>query len=302
MVAAFLFGSTFVVTKDAIEDVTPIAYVTLRFAVGTLIMIPIAWFESRRVEAPKGMPGRGTLLRLGLLAGAALAVGYVLQTVGLQYTSASNSAFITGLFVVFTPLLAIALRHRGLGVNTAIAVVVAVLGLFLLTGARLAIGKGDALTLGCAFAYAIHIIVLSTMTARFRPLAFNAVQLGMLTVLTAPLLLVTGVGDLTGRAVAAIVFTGAAVSALSFSLQVSGQRRLTPTRSALLLSTEPVFAGVIGFVVGDRLGALGAVGAVLILAAIVIEIGAMPGLPARLPVPRRADRADVDPTVRPPGQ
>jgi len=125
--------------------------------------------------------------------------------------------------------------------------------------------------------------VLSTMAARFRPLVFNAVQLAMLTLVTAPLIVVTGVGHLTGRAVFAIVFTGVMTSAFSFSLQVYGQRRLTPTRSALLLSTEPVFAGVVGYTTGERLGALGLGGAALILGAIFIEIGVVPGLPPRVP-------------------
>jgi len=283
VVAACLFGTTFVIVKHAVEDVTPTAYVTLRFAVGTLIMVPVAWIESRRTRTPIGAPPVSRLLRVGSVAGAALGLGYILQTVGLQYTSTSNSAFITGLFVVFTPLLAIALRHRRLSLNTTLAVVVAVLGLFLLTGASLSLGKGDALTLGCAAAYAVHIVVLSTMAARFRPLVFNAVQLAMLTLVTAPLIVVTGVGHLTGRAVFAIVFTGVMTSAFSFSLQVYGQRRLTPTRSALLLSTEPVFAGVVGYTTGERLGALGLGGAALILGAIFIEIGVVPGLPPRVP-------------------
>lgn len=291
VVAAFFFGTTFVIVKHAVEDVTPTAYVTLRFAVGTFVMLPVAWFESKRTHVPKGMPSFVTLLRVGLLAGAVLGIGYILQTVGLQYTSTSNSAFITGLFVVFTPLLAIALRHRRLSVNTTLAVCVAVTGLFLLTGASFSLGKGDALTLACAFAYAVHIIVLSTMAARFRPLAFNAVQLAMLTILTAPLMIVTGIGHLTGRAVIAILFTGVVTSAFSFSLQVYGQRRLAPTRSALLLSTEPVFAGIIGYVTGERLGLLGIVGAALILGAIVIEIGIMPGLPPTLPTSPHVDPA-----------
>jgi len=295
VVAACLFGITFVIVKRAVQDVTPTAYVTLRFAVGSLIMAPVAWFESRRSSPRRAQPPTSMLLRVGLVAGAALGLGYILQTVGLQYTSTSSSAFITGLFVVFTPLLAIALRHRRLSVNTTIAVCVAVLGLFLLTGASFSLGKGDALTLGCAAAYAVHIVVLSTMAARFRPLLFNAVQLVMLTLLTAPLVAVTGVGRLTSRAVFAIVFTGVMTSAFSFSLQVYGQRRLTPTRSALLLSTEPVFAGLVGYATGERLGALGVCGAALILGAIFVEIGVFPGLPPRVPEsPRVPEPSRVD--------
>jgi drug/metabolite transporter (DMT)-like permease len=272
VLAAACFGVTFVMVKDAVQDVTPAGFIVLRFALGSVTLAPFAWLSSRRSSAAgarrAGGPG---LFPVAVALGVALATGYMLQTTGLKYTSASNSAFITGLFVVFTPLIQVVLRHRGLGSVTATAVTVAAAGLFLITGADFGLGGGDALTLGCAFAFAVQIVLLGVYARRFDPVVLNTAQMAALAVLTLPALAVTGVGSLTGRAWLAIVVTGLACSSFAFTLQVYGQSHTSATRSALLLSLEPVFAAMVGYAVGEGLGAVGAVGAVLILLAIVIE-------------------------------
>jgi drug/metabolite transporter (DMT)-like permease len=262
--AAFLFGSTFVVVQRGTEDLTPAAFLTVRFTAGALALLPLAF--TRRARSTS----RGGLLAAGGLAGIALLAGYVLQTVGLQYTSTSNSAFLTGLFVVFTPLLAAGLLRRPPGMGVLAGVGLATTGLFLLTGARVALSAGDALTLGCALAFAVHIVVLGEVAGRFDPVRLNAVQLVVVALGAALALPLTGLGRLTAPALAAAAFSGVAVSGLGFSLQLYGQRHVGPTRSALLLSLEPVFAGVFGYAVGERLGRAGFLGAVLILAGVVI--------------------------------
>jgi drug/metabolite transporter (DMT)-like permease len=270
VVAAACFGVTFVMVKDAVNDVSPAGFIVLRFTIGTATLAPFAWVSRRRSARPDPLP---SVAKVSVGLGLALAVGYMLQTVGLQYTSASNSAFITGLFVVFTPLIQIGLRHRGLGPVTATAVALAVTGLFLITGASFDVGAGDLLSLGCAFAFAVQIVMLGTWAPRFDALVLNTAQMAALTVLTLPVLAITGPGRLTGRAWLAIVVTGLACSSLAFSLQVYGQSRTAPTRAALLLSLEPVFAAVTGYATGAGLGLVGAFGALLILSGIVVEEG-----------------------------
>jgi drug/metabolite transporter (DMT)-like permease len=268
VVAAACFGVTFVMVKDAVNDVSPAGFIVLRFTIGTATLAPFAWVSRRRSARPDPLP---SVVKVSVALGLALAVGYMLQTVGLQYTSASNSAFITGLFVVFTPLIQIALRHRGLGPVTATAVALAVTGLFLITGASFDVGAGDLLSLGCAFAFAVQIVILGRWSARFDPFVLNTAQMAALAVFTLPALAFTGPGVLTARAWTAIVVTGLACSALAFTLQVYGQRHAPATRSALLLSLEPVFATVTAYATGNGLGALGVLGAAGILAAIVVE-------------------------------
>jgi drug/metabolite transporter (DMT)-like permease len=274
VVAAACFGVTFVMVKEAVRDVTPAGFIVLRFTLGAVALSPLAVWSWRRSRAttPSRDPAPG-MAPVACALGLTLATGYLLQTTGLKYTSASNSAFITGLFVVFTPLLQVALRHRGLGPVTAAAVMVAAAGLFLITGADFQLGTGDALTLGCALAFAIQIVLLGVFAGRFDAIVLNTAQMAALVVFTLPALAITGVGSLTGRAWLAIIVTGLACSAFAFTLQVYGQSHTSATRSALLLSLEPVFAALTGYAVGEGLGIVGAVGAVLILVAIVIEEG-----------------------------
>lgn len=272
VLAAALFGFSFVIVKDAIEDLTPSAFIAMRFALGAAVLAPFAVVAERRAVRRGAAPlDRRLLVRAGILSGLALASGFLLQTIGLVHTTASSSAFITGLYVVLTPLFERVLGRRGLASHTLVAVGLAVFGLFVLSGAQLALGFGDAVTLACAAGFAIHFIVLGDWAPRFRPITLNTAQVGVVALVAMPMVLVDGVGELTGRALLAVVVTAIGCTGVALALQVHGQQRVAPTRAGLLLLLEPVFAGIIGYVVGDRLGFGGAVGAVLILAAVVVE-------------------------------
>jgi len=281
--AAFLYGSTFVVVQRATEDLTPAAFLAIRFSVG---VAALALWPRLRPRPLPGVASRSGLATAGAAAGAALLAGYALQTVGLQYTSTSSSAFITGLFVVFTPLLGALVLRRHLRPPTLVAVALATAGLFLLTGADVRFSRGDALTLGCAVAFAAHILVVGEVAGRFDAVRLNRVQLGVVAGGAALALPLTGLGRVSGAALAGAAFTGVVASALAFTLQLHGQRYVGPAESALLLSLEPVFAGAFGYAVGERLGAAGVVGAALILVAVAV---AQSG-PTRRPA-GRLDRA-----------
>lgn len=274
LTAAFIFGSTFVVVQDAVEDLTPAAFLALRFGVAAIVLLPLV---SRDRPPPNPAPsGRGGLLFAGVVSGAVLATGYLFQTAGLQFTTATNSAFITGLLVAFTPLLAAVFLHRPVTPTTLAGVVIAIGGLFALTGGLDSLGRGDVLTIGCAIAFAGHVIVLDVYSPRFGLVAYTAVQMAVVAVLCGLLVPFTGVGTFSMTAVLAVVFTGIFASAIAFWLQAYGQRYVGPSRTALLLLMEPVFAGILGYMVGDRLGVGGVLGALLILAGTgIAEIGAI---------------------------
>ncbi|MDQ1373435.1 MAG: hypothetical protein QOJ09_773 [Actinomycetota bacterium] len=258
--AAVLFGTTFVVVKDAVADVQPVPFLAVRFLIGGLVMLPLA---ARR-------PGRPGEIRAGALCGLALLSGYVFQTVGLQYTTASISAFITYLLVVMVPVISAVVLRRPPRPPTIAGVVLGTVGLFLLTGKGLALGRGELLTLGCAVSFAVHIILLAEFAPRFDPLRLNTVQL----LFTGGACLVPGLFlggyDFTPRAWGAAAYTAVAVSALALGLQMWGQRFVGPTRTSLLLMIEPVSAAVLGYVRGERLGARGVLGAAVILGGIAI--------------------------------
>ena len=196
--------------------------------------------------------------------------GYWFQNAGLQRTTTSDSAFITGLFVVFTPLVETVVTRRAPGRNVVVAVAISAVGLFLLTGASFDIGVGDALTLGCAFMFAVWIFLGGTLSQRFDPVALTAAQMAVLAVCAVPVVAVSGIGHVTGVVVGAAVFTGVVCSAVAFTLQLWGQRSLEPSRAAVILLFEPVVAGFVGYLVGERLGVAGYVGAVVIFGGIVV--------------------------------
>ena len=265
VVAAFLFGVTFVLVKDAVEDMTPLGYLLVRFAVGTAALAPLAVIAARRQPSP-----RGALWRASAIAGVVLAVAYILQTVGLQYTEASTSGFVTGLYVVFTPVIEGVVRRHAPPTQIVAGIGVATVGLFLLTGAEVAPDRGVVLTLGCAVAVAAWIVYQGAYAERLAVLPFTTLQMGVIAVVCLPGTVATGVGELTRFAIFAAVFTGVACSAVALGLQLYGQRRLSPSRTALILLLEPVFAGLAGYAAGERLGIVKVVGALVILAGIAL--------------------------------
>jgi drug/metabolite transporter (DMT)-like permease len=257
--AATLFGSTFIVMQDAVKDVDPLAFLVARFGIGAVLLLPFL-LRARSHH----------LFRHGALAGLTLAVGYVGQTVGLQYTTTSVSAFFTYLLVVIVPLMTAVVFRRLPTRSTLAGIVLAVAGLFVMSGTGFALGKGEVLTLLGAVAFAAHIVVLSEVAGRHDVFALNAVQFSTVALLLAGPALVTGSFAFTGGAWAAAVYTGVVVSVIAFGLQVWGQSRVSASRAALVLMLEPVVAAIIGRVDGEHLGAAGAIGAGMILAGILV--------------------------------
>lgn len=267
--AAFFFGATFPLVHDALRDVTPFGYLTLRFAVATAALAPFAVHLARR----RG-DDRRTLIRVGVVAGVLLFGGYATQTVGLRDTSPATSAFLTGLYVMFVPFVEAVRTRRPPARRIVASALLALVGLYLLTGADLALGRGEWLTVACAAIFAVWIVYQGVHAGRVDPVPFTSVQMATLVVVSVPVTLGTGVGRLTGFAWFAIVFTGVACSAVALSLQLWGQRRIPAPRAAVILLLEPVFAGLVGWATGERLGVVEIVGAVVILIAIgVAELG-----------------------------
>jgi drug/metabolite transporter (DMT)-like permease len=270
--AALLFGSTFVVVKEAVADLPPLAFVGWRFVLGALALLLF------------GIPRGRALWRDGLIAGLLLFGGYATQTVGLAHTTASNSGLITGLYVVFTPLLAAAVARRVPRLLVALGAVLAFAGLALLTfDGGFSLRRGDLLTVACAVSYAAHIVYLARVASHHRVIPFTAVQLA---VVAAGGLLTSaafeGLRLPPGEVWPALVLTGVAVSAGAFFLQVWSQTVIGPSRTAIILALEPAFAAAVAAVVlGERLTAAGWAGAALILAGIYVAlVGEEDPLPA----------------------
>jgi drug/metabolite transporter (DMT)-like permease len=268
--ATCAYGATFKLVQNALEDVTPVGFILLRFTVGALVLLPFAFRRGwRRERASPDLRLKDFAVGVAMFGVVGFA-GYWFQNAGLERTTTSNSAFITGLFVVFTPLVETAVTRRRPARNVLVAVALSVLGLFLLEGGTFSLHAGDSLTLGCAFMFGIWIFLGGELSQKFDPIALTAGQLCAFALLAAPVVAIGGLGHITTRVVVAVFVTGILCSAVAFTLQLWGQRFVEPSRAAVILQFEPVVAGVVGYLVGERLGVSGYLGAIVILLGILV--------------------------------
>jgi drug/metabolite transporter (DMT)-like permease len=259
--AALCFGSTFPVTKEALGEVGPYGVVALRFLLGGLVLLP---FALRR-------PAAITEGRAVAWASLWLFAGYASLTVGLQETSSTAAAFICYLLVVIVPVLSAVVLRRPPTPAVAAGVVLATAGLFLLAGDGLRLGRGELLVLGCAFAFAVHILVLDRFAAGVDVVRLTSFQL--LVVGVAALVPAVVGGDFAGLDAGSALACGwlGAAGLAGLLLQIAGQRTVGPARTSLLLMLEPVLAAVGGYVIGERIAPLGFLGAALILTGIIVS-------------------------------
>lgn len=263
-----VWGSTFIVVKDAVRQMPVTDFLTWRFTIAALAMLLLR----PRAVARLGRDGR----RVGLVLGCALGAGYLLQTLGLQTTSAAVSGFVTGMFVVLTPLGAALLLREPPGRAAWAAVALATVGLGLLSLHGFSVGTGELLTLGCAAAFALHIVGLGRHAASYDVYGLAVVQLLTVAGLCAVVALPRGLAMPPDAGVwGAIALTSLAATALAFVVQTWAQAHMAPTRAAVLMTMEPVFSGVFAVgVAGEAFGLRAAAGALLVLAAMVLtEVG-----------------------------
>jgi len=264
---ALIWGTTFVLVKRALDDISPFLYLALRFTLAAMVLG--IYFRKRIAQ---GISRRD--IGIGMVVGAVLMSGYVMQTVGLQTTTPSKSAFLTGLYVVLVPFAAaIVYQVRPRWAEVAgVAIAATGMGLLSMQGERLTIERGDLLTIGCAVAFAMHIVLLGHWAplVGFESLSVMQIAGAALVALAAlPFVEIPAVKWST-PVIGAILVGGLLATALAFMLQTWAQQNTSPTRAAILFSLEPVFAWIVSFLVeGETLTGRAALGAVLILAGIL---------------------------------
>ncbi|MEN3311662.1 MAG: hypothetical protein V7645_991 [Actinomycetota bacterium] len=273
-----VWGVTFVQVKDAVAIYPLFAFLAVRFAIASATLaLPAA----KRV---RGLGRSGAVG--GAFLGLLLAAGYALQTAGLERTTVSNTGFITGMYVVLTPLIALVLYRSRIGLAAWGGVAVATAGLAMLSGIHAGSVTGDLLVLAAAAVYSLQIVLMERYAPRHDALAFTFVEMAAACVGLLVVALV--LGDLSvphGWTVwGALLVTGIFASALGFLVQTWAQRRTSATRTALAFSLEPVWTALFGYTLaGDRLGVLGWGGCAAIMAGIVLaEPAAARVLAARL--------------------
>jgi drug/metabolite transporter (DMT)-like permease len=262
LIVTAVWGVTFVQVKDALELYPLFAFLAVRFAIASVALAPVAAPRLRRAG-----------WKPATLLGTLLALGYALQTAGLDRTSVSSTGFITGLYVVFTPLFAYALFRIKVARIVVLGVGLSLVGLALLAGVGVGEPGGDALVLAGAAAFSLQIALMERYAPRYDAVAFTFVEMLAAFVGFAAIAVARGQLEVPrGWTVwGALLVTGIFASALGFLVQTWAQRQLSAARTALAFAMEPVWTAIFGFwLAGDRLGVVGWTGAALIMAGIVV--------------------------------
>jgi len=264
IVVTAIWGSTFIVVKNAISQMPVMDFLAIRFTVAAIALIVL------RPTCLRSMTRLGIMRSLVL--GIVLGLGYIAQTYGLRYTSASTSGFITGMFVVLTPLVSWIFLKRKVELKIWFAVVLAVIGLGLLSLHGWAMGTGELLTLLCALFFALHIVGLGEWSARHDAYGLAFLQIAIVAVISTVAAIPGGITLPSSVTVwGAVILTAVFATALGFLVQTWAQSLISPTRAAVTMTMEPVFAGLFGVIFGgDHLTTRIIIGAIFVLAAMLI--------------------------------
>lgn len=269
LLVAIVWGSTFVIVKNSLLEIGPFLFLGIRFILAFVLLGLISWRQLK--SAPKSTYYSGCLL------GIFLTIGYVFQTVGLKYTTSSNAGFITGLSVVLVPIIYMLINRLTPSFSTIITVFLAFGGLFLMSFQdwHTSLSYGDMLVLVCAFGFAFHVVFVDRLSHRHSALAITSVQILFVGVfcLVVGLIFETWPQGFSPSLIAALLITSIFATSLAFLLQNSMQKYSTPTRFAVILTTEPVFAALAGHLWANETFTQRAfAGAVMILVAMLIAI------------------------------
>ncbi|MBV6444990.1 MAG: DMT family transporter [Ignavibacteriales bacterium] len=275
-----LWGGTFALIKNALVYISPFSFVVVRFGISSLILLPFAWRHL------KGLGKRE--LNDGFWIGLWFFLGFILQTIGLQYTTASKSSFITGTFVVFTPLAQIVILRRIPSVVNLVGIAVVAVGILFLSSGEggfldviselgSTFNFGDLLTLLCAISFGIYIVWIDVVSKRnnylyttFAQLLFTAVA-GLVLL---PVFDATGVEEfrftLNTDVIITFAYTIIFATLFNVTMMTKYQKEVPPVKAAIIYSLEPIFATVIAFIMlGERFTDMGLVGAGIILCGLI---------------------------------
>jgi drug/metabolite transporter (DMT)-like permease len=242
---AAAWGAAFVVMKPAIERQSVNSFLATRFVVAVLVMILIRPSVLRKIK-------REMILK-GSLAGFFLGTGYIFQTLGLARTGAAITGFVTGLYVVLTPLIAAVFLKEKIKAFTWFCVVLATIGLALLSLRGWSVGIGEALVFVSAIAFAAHIVTLSKWSLGFDAYALTIVQLSICALLTGVISIGQGYEKPTDSGVwGVVIFTAVIATAVAFIVQTWSQAHMSSTKVAVILTMEVVFAALFAVAFGGE--------------------------------------------------
>lgn len=277
ILTAAIWGFAFVAQRVGSQFVGAFTFNGIRFALGALSLIPLIIFLDKRKENSGENAEKSNLkttLLPGILVGLILYAGATLQQVGLFYTTVGNASFITGLYMVFVPIIGIFLKHK-IGKNSWVGVILAIIGLYLLSiNENFSISYGDLLEVIGAIFWAVHILAIDNFTKRIDPLKLSFMQFATCSILS----LITAFifEDITISGISSafipILYGGLLSVGVAYTLQVVAQKNAKPSHAAIILSMESVFGAIGGAVLlGESMSGRGYLGCALILAGILVS-------------------------------
>ena len=275
LLGTIIWGCAFVAQSVAMDHIGPFAFQTGRSLLAVAALVPVT------VLFDRGKSGtwlsRWTDQRLwkpGLLCGTALFVASGLQQMGMVYTDAGKAGFLTAMYIVLVPVLGLFLGKRP-GALVWISVALAAGGLYLLSCVGVSsVNIGDLCLIGCAFAYAVQIVLVDRFAGGLDGLRLNTIQFFVVAVLSALVMLFTETPTWEGvlASSGALLYTGVLSSAVGFTLQIVGQQRLSGERAALIMSLESVFAVLAGWLIlSQTLSGTESIGCVLVFSAVLLS-------------------------------
>ncbi|AVA22273.1 MULTISPECIES: DMT family transporter [unclassified Rhizobium] len=274
LLAAAIWGGGFVAQSTAMKAIGPFWFIGLRFAVATIVVLPFVWMENRKAKKP--LTRRNWLSFF--LIGVALFGGAATQQIGLLTTTVTNSSFITGLYVVFVPLIAVVFLRRPPHWIVWPAALTALGGIYLLSGGSFSrLTVGDFLTVICALFWAAQITLAgSSVSETGRPLGISAMQFAVTAIAALAVAVIAEPISFAAiqAALGEILYVGIFSSGLAFVLQVIGQRYTTAPQAAIFLSSEALFGASLGsLLLGETMGPPGYAGCTLMfIAMLAVEL------------------------------
>jgi len=275
LLAAAIWGFAFVAQREGMETMGPFLFNTARFFIGTVFLLPIVWYLSKKKKISTGKETSTKKLWVaGTVAGLFLFTASSFQQVGIQYTTAGKAGFITGLYIFFVPLIGIFFGQRT-GSGTWLGAFIAVIGLYLLSiNEDFSIARGDLLQLICAVFFAAHVLVIGYVAKRMDPLKLSLIQYfvsGVLSFFIAVAIEVITWQMIVDTAIP-LLYAGIMSIGVGYTLQVVAQQHAKSSHAAIILGLEGAFAVLGGWLILDEnLSTRGLIGCGLMLSGMFLS-------------------------------
>ena len=273
ILAAVVWGFSFVAQKIGMDSIEPMAFNGIRFIIGSLSLLPVILIfnnKKKKTSAKQNIE----LWKAGIISGTVLFIAASIQQFGIVFTTAGNAGFITSIYVIIVPVMGLLFKQK-VTIQTWVGAVLAIVGLYYLSVSEgLTIVVGDLLVFGSAFFWAIQVLLAGYYAVRVNVIKLAAIQFALTGVISLIISLFTetyGIQNILDASIP-ILYGGIMSVGLAFTLQLIAQKKANPSHAAIILSTESVFAAVGGWIIlNERLTTIEFIGAVLMLTGVVIS-------------------------------